>query len=118
MAAEHERQRGALHRRHQAERLDFSRYDHALTKVEKRELRSLATSLKREQLRALIPEQDREATTLDRFAENVRDIMGGRETASGGDGVPPLEPQARPQERKRKERERKPARDPERDRER
>jgi hypothetical protein len=51
--AEHKRQTGALQRRHERERQDFSRHARALVRVEKRENRSLQAALRRDHFKTL-----------------------------------------------------------------
>jgi hypothetical protein len=83
-------QREALARRHGRELEDFQRHYRALGRVEKRELRSLVTRLRREQIQAIWRQPDssrRDPPTLARIVENARDITepkrerAGRESA-------------------------------------
>ncbi len=57
--AEHALQHEALARRHERETKEFMRHERALARVEKRELRSLKTMIRREQLRTLAPARER-----------------------------------------------------------
>jgi hypothetical protein len=77
--AEHIRQRQALERRHEREWQDFSRHKSALTRVEKRENRSLRTALRRAQLREISPPVKKPAPQLTP-AQQAK-IARGRELA-------------------------------------
>jgi|SRR5579883_1183780 len=75
-ARENRAQTNALRRRHAREREDFSRHEHALTRVEKRELRSLRTEIRRDFLRAIAAptREQRTAQNLRALRENISDI--------------------------------------------
>ena len=75
-AREHRRQRSALARRHRSEMTDFRYHDHALTRVEKREARSLRTELRREEFRAIAtPAREQKTAQKERaLRENSKDI--------------------------------------------
>ena len=75
-AQEHRQQRSALARRHRSEMTDFAHHEHALGRVEKRELRSLRTELRRDQFRVLAaPTREQRIAQKERdLKENSRDI--------------------------------------------
>jgi len=102
-AALHRRQRDALQRRHDRELLDLKRHDRALKSIEAREMRSLATALRREHLLMVVRERlekdsvpGKEPPGEDRTADRDRG-GGGTSKGSGertGGAVPeiPSEP--------------------------
>lgn len=104
-AAEQQRQTEALRRRHDRELHDLKRLERALASIEKRELRSLATALRREHLLAHTREPEKNpALSPDRVAGErppveqspaggVADSKGGStdsgDADAGGGSVPP-----------------------------
>ncbi len=72
--SDHARQVAALERRHNRERQEMRRHERALARVENRELRSLATTLRREHLLSVMhePSLDRDRVGADRIHEKER----------------------------------------------